>query len=228
LKRHIVIIYILLMATSSAFSQDEYITTGMRDLIGQVDWIKRTQPGTSTIEGSPYLNDDFIDGTIYYDKKYKIDKVPLRLNLYNGDMEFKEKNTTMAIADPSRINKIVMGAYTFIYLPENKKEKVGGFVRMWNPKLPSIITKMKIDFLKKSPAKPYADPMPDRFETGQDKHYLLTSTHEIEKITSVKKLIQALGDHESELSVYAKTEKISSGNIEELVKLMEYYHSLEK
>jgi hypothetical protein len=140
LKRHIVIIYILLMATSSAFSQDEYITTGMRDLIGQVDWIKRTQPGTSTIEGSPYLNDDFIDGTIYYDKKYKIDKVPLRLNLYNGDMEFKEKNTTMAIADPSRINKIVMGAYTFIYLPENKKGKVGGFVRMWNTDFPSVMS----------------------------------------------------------------------------------------
>lgn len=222
------IICILLMTTSFVFSQSGYVSTGMSDLIGQVDWIKRTQPGTSTIEGSPYLNDDFIDGTIYFDKKYKIDKVPLRLNLYNGEMEFKEKSVTMAIAKPARINKIVMGAYTFIYLPEDKNEKVGGFVRLWSPELPSIITKMEIDFRKKEPAKPYVEPLPDRFEKGHDKHFLLTSTHEIEKITSVKKLIQAIGEHESELSDYAKQEKVSSGNIEELVKLMEYYHSLEQ
>ena len=133
----------------------------------------------------------------------------------------------MAIANPSRINKIIMGEYTFIYIPENKKEKVGGFVRMWNPELPAIITKMEIDFLKKEPAKPYVDPKPDRFEKGHDKHFFMASSNEIKKITSVKKLIQAIGNHESELSGYAKNEKVSAGNIEELVKLMEYYHSLE-
>jgi hypothetical protein len=216
------------MTASFVFSQDGFISRGMNDLIGQVDLIKRAQPGTSTIEGTPYLNDEFIAGTIYFDKKYKIDQVPLRLNLYNDEMEFKEKNVTMAIADPSRINKIEMGAYTFIYLPDDKKEKVGGFVRLWNPELPSIITKMEIDFLKMEPAKPYVAALPDRFERGHDKHFLLTSTNEIEKITSVKKLIQAIGVHESELSDYARKEKVSSGNIEELVKLMEYYHSLEK
>jgi hypothetical protein len=218
----------LVLFANIVFGQGTYISAGMGDLIGQVNWIKRVQGLSPQIAGSPYLNDEFTSGTIYFDKKFKIEKIPLRINLYNGDMEFKEKDVTMAIAEPQRVDKVVMGEYTFIYIPENKKAKVGGFVRMWNPELPSIITKMEIDFKKKEPAKPYVEPLPDRFEKGHDKHFLLTSTHEIEKITSVKKLIQAIGEHESELSDFAKQEKVSSGNIEELVKLLEYYHSLEQ
>lgn len=228
MKIHFIIAIALLLTANIGFCQDSYIAAGMGDLIGQVDWIKRVEGQSPQIEGSPYLIDEFITGTIYFDKKYRIEKIPLRINLYNGDMEFKEKNVTMAIAEPRRIDKVVMGEFTFIYIPENKKEKLEGFVRMWNPELPSVITKMEIDFLKKEPAKPYVDPKPDRFERGHDKHFLLTSSNEIEKITSVKKLIQAIGEHESELSQYAKQEKISSGNIEELVKLIEYYHSLEQ
>jgi hypothetical protein len=85
---------------------------------------------------------------------------------------------------------------------------------------------MKIDFMKKEPAKPYVEPKPDRFQRAADKHFLMISKDEIIKISSVKKLIISLGDHQPELSKFAKDEKISSGNIEDLVKLVEYFHSL--
>ncbi len=210
---------------NSTFAQEIYSIASLNDLVHQLDWNK-TVSSSPSIQGSPYLSEDFMHGEIYFDGKYKIEKVPLRLNLYNGDLEFKEKNVVMAIAEPQRIDKIVIGEDTFIYVKEDKKKKIGGFVKMWNAEAPSIITQMKTDFLKKEPAKPYVEPKPDRFERGLDKHFLMISKDEIVKISSVKKLIDSLVDHKSELAQFAKDEKISSGNVEELAKLMEYYHSL--
>jgi len=225
LKKILIISLIAVLSENMLFAQESYTTTGLTDLVNYIAWNKTMDHGSPDISGSPYLNDEFIPGEIYFDGKYKVEKVPLRLNLYNGDLEFKEKNVIMAMADPNRVDKVVIGDYTLVYL-KDEKAKVSGFVRMWNSNKPSIVTKMETDFLKKEPAKPYVEPKPDRFERALDKHYLLKGDNEIEKITSVKKLIQALGDHEKELSEFAKEQKISAGNVEELVKLVNYYHSL--
>ena len=70
------------------------------------------------------------------------------------------------------------------------------------------------------------DPKPDRFEKGANKYYIMKSVQEIEKVTSIKKLIKFLGDHNSELTKFSKEEKISASNDEELAKLVDYFHSL--
>lgn len=206
-------------------AQQSYSITGLTDLVNHLNWNKTVLHESSDIQGSPYLIEEFTPGEIFFDGKYRIENVPLRLNLYNGDLEFKEKNTIMAMAEPDRINKVVIGEYTLIYL-KDENAKVHGFVRMWNTDKPAILTKMETDFFKREPEKPYAEPKLDRFERATDKHYLLKSGNEIEKVSSVKKLIQALGDHEKELSEFAKEQKTSASNIEELVKLVDYYHSL--
>lgn len=56
----------------------------------------------------------------------------------------------------------------------------------------------------------------------------MISENEIENINSMKKLIKSLGDHEVELSDFAKKEKISAGDPVELAKLCNYYKILEK
>ena len=86
---------------------------------------------------------------------------------------------------------------------------------------------MKVDFLKKDEPKPYEESKPDRFERAHDKHFLMKSQSEIEKIVSVKKLIKSLGTHQQELSAFAKKENISSVDSVELAKLLDYYNGLD-
>lgn len=215
----------LYYAITLATAQETYISADISEFFNQVNRNKTIQPGNPNVQGSPYLTEEFIPGTIYFDKKYKIEKVPLRLNLYNGDMEFKDKNVVMSFSEPGRIDKVIMEEQTYIYLAD-EKEAVSGFVRMWHAHAPAILTKMKVVFYNKDPEKGYTQPKPDRFEKAPDKHFLLTTDGRIEKISSINKLIATLGDHGTELSAFAKTNKISPGKIDDLVNLLEYYHSL--
>ena len=133
----------------------------------------------------------------------------------------------MAFADPRHIDKIVIENEIYIYIDKSMGAEVFGFVKKWNAKLPTVLTKMKIEFLNKEDPKPFEDTKPERFERAMDKHYIMKSKNEIVKVTSVKKLIKYLGTHTEELSIFAKEEKISAGDPEELAKLLEYYHELE-
>lgn len=211
----------------SLFAQDTYVASEIRNLVDRLNWNKTIETTSAEIQGSAYLNDEFLSGEVYYDGKFKISDLPLRYNLHNDDIEYKEKNAIMAFADPNSIDKVVIGSDVFIYIPKGEKGTVSGFVKMWNENYPVVLTKMKVDFLEKEEAKPYVDPKPDRFERGHDKHYLMKSENEIEKIVSMKKLIKSLGKHQSELSALAKKEKISSSDPGKIAKLLNFYTELE-
>lgn len=195
-------------------------------MVGQLKWEKSITWENPGIAGSPYLNEEFQNGDVYYDGKYKVVQIPLRYNAFNDEFEYKDKNVTMAFADPASIDKIVIGDEVFIYIEKGGQKKVFGYVKMWNDTAPAVLTKMKIEFFKQEELQPFTEPKPDRFERAYDKHYLMKSQIENEKITSVKKLIKSLGNHTSELSDFAKYEKISASDPEELAKLLEFFHGL--
>ena len=218
--------FILIAFALNVQAQDGYTTKQLTDLVGQLNWDRRIQEGNDNIAGTPYLEEEFKNGDVYYDKEFKVEQVPLRLNLYNDEFEYKVKNTVMAFADPGHIDKIVIDTDVYIYLDQDTGPELHGFVKKWNEQLPSIVTKMKTEFLNKEEPKPFEDTKPDRFDRKLDKNYVMVGNSEFEKISSVKKLIKYLGDHNSELTSFAKKEKISSGDPEELAKLLEYFHSL--
>ena len=226
-RQSILFVFFISFFVLQLHAQDSYITVQLTDMVGQMNWDRKTLQGESGIEGSPYLAEEFKKGEVYYGGKYKVPNVPLRLNLYNDQFEYKEKNTVMAFADPKVIDKIVLEDEVYIYIEKNVGSDVDGFVKMWNAELPGVLTKMKTLFKDKEEPKPFEEPKPDRFERTLDKHYIMMSKEEIKKISSVKKLIKYLGNHTDELSSFAKKEKISSGDPEELAKLLDYYNELE-
>ena len=88
--KRIIIIFLLFVAITS-YGQATYTTATLNDLVQQLNWNKTVASNSPNIQGSPYLNDEFTEGEIYFDGKFKIEQVPLRLNLNNGEMEFKQK-----------------------------------------------------------------------------------------------------------------------------------------
>lgn len=228
MKKHFLLFAVIfILAPGTIFAQENYTIRQLSDMVGQLNWSKNITKGSKDIAGTPYLDEEFKKGDVFYDGEFKITQVPLRLNLYNDEFEYKDKNTILAFVNPSRIDKIVIENQTYIYVEKNSEHKLFGFVKMWNASLPSVLTKMKIDFLKEEELKPYVEPKPDRFDRASDRHYIMKSKNEVLKITSVKKLIKSLENHAVELSEFAKKEKISAGDPEELAKLLVYFHELE-
>lgn len=220
-------ILLVLLAGNIVYSQTAFVEAQMSDFMGQVNKNHQINSNFSQIEGSPYLTEDFVEGEIYFDGKYRLPNVPMRVNLYNGEVEFKNKNAILAIANPERIDKLVIGDDTFIFLDGKATGEISGLVKKWNDDQPAVITKMEIEYKPKEEPKPFEEPKPDRFERSRDEHYLFTENSKVVRIKSVKKLIKELGDHEKELTEFSKKERISSGNVEELVKLINYYQYLQ-
>ena len=104
---------------------------------------------------------------------------------------------------------------------------ISGFVKIRNTELPCILTKMKIDFYSEVRGKAFVESKPDRFVRDDDTNYLMKTETEILKVSSVKKLINLLDDHSQELKEFAKKEKISGRNGEDMARILDYYHTLE-
>ena len=204
-----------------------HMDIGINEIGGQVNKYSLSSGRSAEISGSPYLNESFENSNIFYDEKYKISKVPIRYNIYADQIEYKSNNTILSFANPEKIDSIVSESEVFIYLQKNAHHKVRGFTKLWNDEYPSVLTKMKVEFFEKEKAQAFAESRPARFERAMDRHYLMRSKDEIEIISSVKKLIKSLGNHTSELSDFAKKEKISANDPEELKMLLDYYHELE-
>ncbi len=222
-KKFTILVYLL---PNMLLGQAAFVDVPVSDFMNRVNKNNQLEFNLPDVEGTPYLNEEFTDGSIYYDGKYRIPSIPLRVNLYNDQMEYKDKNSILAIAKPERIDKIIIDGQTFIFLDKKNKSQVSGYVRKWNEDFPSVITKMQIKFMPKEEPRPFEEAQPDRFVRQNDKHYLLYADGEIAEIKSVKKLIKLLGDHQSELTGFAKNEKISNNDAAELGKLLDYYHSL--
>lgn len=181
------------------------------------------------IEGSRYLNDGFLLGDIYYDDSLQITEIPLRLNLHNDELEFLHNDSAYALAQPYRIDKIVLGNDEIIYIKTRSNTEVSGYVKLWNVRYPMLVTKMRINFYKKVVSRsPDVESRPDRFERAPDKQYLVKSENEIIEITSTRKLIKLLGDYSQELTAFAKEDKISANDPASLMRLLDYYLELEQ
>lgn len=227
MKKYRVLSLICFCFLSVSLHAQNYTAIALNDLIDELTWNKAKGATYGEIQGSPYLNEEFQNGEVYYQKKFKITPILLRYNLYTDQIEYKEKDVIMTFANPDRIDKVAIVDDVFVFVNNEYQKKVSGFARMWNEQFPTVITKMKVEFLEKEETKGYEESKPDRFKRTYDIHYLMKSEDEIEKISSVKKLIKSLGNHESELSAFAKKEKISANDPEELARLLEFYHGLD-
>jgi hypothetical protein len=227
MEKRLLLFLTLLCALELSCAQGLYVNTGISDLFGDVYRESRIKPENPNISGSPYLNDQFVNGIIYYDGKYKVDNIPLRLNICLDELEYKNRNTVLAVAEPTKIDSIVIDNTTFIYIPSEKHCPISGFVKLSGSELPAILTKYEAVFRNKEPAKPYGEPKPDRYERAMDRYYLLKADREVSAITSVKKLIKSMGDHEDELKTYAKEHKTSASDLEELIILVDFFHTLQ-
>ncbi len=171
------------------------------------------------------MHKDFRDGEIYFNNSENILYLPLRLDIYRDQLEFLYTNVARTFEDPSIFDRVIIGEDVLIYV-ESPNPKIDGFVKLWNNEFPALVTKMHSVFLEREDAMPFDNEKPARFQRANDRHFLLTEKGKIQKIKSIKKLIALLGDKEDELTRYAKERKISAVDVEEMVQLVEYFHSI--
>ncbi len=182
----------------------------------------------SEIDGSPYLNDEFINGSIFTIQKQQYANIPVRYNIYNDQLEFKtESGEIQALASPEIVEKVEFGNYKMDYLPYTYSQKIhkGFFIILAEGKA-SLYAKKNITFKDAEPPGAYKEAQPPKFVNSADNYFIRIGEQEAKIVSNKKDILEIFGDHQKEIEVFIKKNKTKTNKPESLIELVQYYNSL--
>lgn len=191
--------------------------------------IQPTNPSAvdATVKGTPYLNETYVDGTILFATNSRATQ--LRYNAYKDHFEFKADGQSRVLDPSTTIKKVNFGESTFVvekYVNDKGIPKYGYFALLDSGKV-NLFSKKSVKFTPgmKGRALDGTD-QPAEFRRAPDEFYFKIGSGDLIEVKSIKAMIAAFPDKQDELQQFAKKEKISPRDEEELVKLVKYYNSL--
>lgn len=216
---------------SNLYSQDTYQLKEAWDFfrshqLQTGDW--RTDLTNENIQGSPYLNSDFINGIIFTSSKFQYIDVPLRYNIFNDELEFKTaENEIQAIASPEIIERVEFGNYKLVYTSYSHLDKRDqGFLQLLINGNASLYVKSEVIFQEPTEAAAYKEPGPAKYINKSDSYYIKVGNEIPQKVRGKKEIIELFQKHENEIAHFIKENKIKLRNSESLKELVKYYNTL--
>ena len=215
-----------LLSPLSIFSQ--YIVSN--ETFDKVFFNKITQGNSnisdySSIDGSPYLVDDFLDSKIYFSKD-SVFEIKLRYNIYDNTMEFKHNKVVFSFTNPEIIYKIDLSGNIFIYYHDKNKNKNSSYFQALVEGNCYLLAKKRVKYEREGKGDGIVDAKPACFVSLKDEYFLSAKDNSLVRIKNKKTIIKTLSDKKNEISKFIKKEKISHKNIDDLIKLVKFYNSL--
>ncbi|HMG91977.1 MAG TPA: hypothetical protein VK589_18100 [Chryseolinea sp.] len=177
------------------------------------------------IAGSPYMDDKYKEGMIYYgDKNYK---APIRYNAYQDLIEYQQNGKALTLDANQSIKKVIVGDEVFVPLtPAGNTKKPGYFALLDSGKL-NLYSKKRIVYMPfKKQGKLDGSDQPAEFKKSPDIFYFQLGDGQLQEVDNMKSLIASLPDKQDELTQYVKKEKISPKKEKDLLQFVKYYNSL--
>lgn len=180
------------------------------------------------VKGSPYLNDEFENGSIYTVQRIQYTGIPLRYNIFNDELEFKTPaNEIQALATPEIVEKAVFGQTHLVYsaYTNNNKIKKGFFVVLEEGKA-MLYSKPGVVFKEATEPAAYKEAEPPTFNKKADDYYIRIGTAPAQMIGNKKELLAAFPDNKDKIESYIDKNKVKTNKSESLRELVKYYNSL--
>jgi hypothetical protein len=194
-----------------------------------IDGSMKSELTEKDIKGSPYLNDEFVNGTIFTVQMLKYSDIPLRFNIYNDDLEFKTPTgEVMALSAPEIVEKAEFGNMQMVYSPYSQTNKIkkGFFVVLEQGKA-SLYAKPGILFQEPTEPAAYKDAEPAKFVRKADEYYIRIGTEQAILISNKKDLIAVFPDNRDKIESFVNKNKIKTNKPESLKEVVKYYNSIE-
>lgn len=180
------------------------------------------------IKGSPYLNNEFVSGTIYTTMKTQYKDVPLRYNMYNDDLEFKNPaGEILALAQPEIVEYAVFGDYRLVYSNylSGTKQKKGLLVLIEDGKAKLL---SKVSVLYQEPTEPgaYKEAEPAKFVRRADELYIRVGSEMALPVSNKKSVLETFPDNRDKIEDFISKNKIKLNKPEGLTAVIKFYNSL--
>lgn len=211
------------------YAQGNLTSKNIEDAVVTLGGRIRTNSYNFIYVGSPYQNEEFLYGEIFYDNQWRFRDIPMRYNIMFDEIEYKrpDKETIYALEADTLFDMIVISEDTFVVALYEKDMKIKpGFFKPVANGNAALLIKMEVEFKEATSETTHEMAMSARFIIKPDQYYIKKQGHPAEYVKNIKKLIEHLGNHEEEMTAYAKEKKLSSKKENDLKQLIEYYNSL--
>ena len=181
------------------------------------------------IEGSPYLNDEFINGTIYTTSQTKYVDVPLRYNIFNEQIEFKsDDGVVQALAAPETVERVEFGEYKMVYAPFmiSRKIRRSFFKEIESGDRAVLLARPQVFFKEAKEPAAYQEAEPPKFLRKSDDYFIRIEKESAVLISRKKDLEEVFPDHKNKVDSFIKKNKVKPNNSERMAELVQFYNSL--
>jgi hypothetical protein len=178
------------------------------------------------VDGTPYLQDEFVAANVFTTKG-TYTAVPMRYNMYTDYIEFKQKDGIYVLDPRPDVRKVVFEQFSMVTENHTVKGKsIRGYFMMLDSGKVSLLERKAVAYQPAQPPKGLeTEGRQARYDKPKEQFYYKLGSGALVEITTIKKMIDSLPDHQAEVSKFASQEKISR-NEEELTRLVKYYNSL--
>ncbi len=181
------------------------------------------------VTGNPYVDKEFQKGEIIFGDSVVVRDVPLRLNFYTDNIEFKKNDTILALANPETIDRISFGYRNFIFssYKEGAFTKKGYFEVLADGQTKLLLHREAIIKREQLPASNYEGGNYRDYFRNSETFYIKKGDNIATRISRSKKsILKALGDHTGELEAYIKKKHLKLNKTDDLIDLFYYYNTL--
>lgn len=181
-----------------------------------------------SIDGSPYLTEDFRKCVLYLENGSVYRNVAVRLNIYDNNLEFQRGDTYYIFDKVDGIYKIEFSSGDIITFVENLNKDIEGFYRIEADGKYRLLSGLDVNFREgKTATNSYTENVNPQFIRVKDKLYIQLPDENLVYLKNKKSFGKEFSSDHKEFVNYAKTKKLNPGNQEDLIKIVEYMnHSL--
>lgn len=193
---------------------------------------KTTTVDYSTIEGSPYEDDQYQKGILKNKQGEELGEYAMKYNAFADMMEVLRSNKSIGALNKVGFLTIDLNQkkYTALdYRNEDGKIEKGYFIEIVQDSTCSLYRREVKTLQEEQAAKStFHPPTPAKF-LEDTHHYLKFGRNEPKKIKlSKKKIFKSFPKMEDELKGFAKKEKLNTATEDGIIELVKYYNSIAK
>ncbi len=180
--------------------------------------------------GTPLLNEEFMNGTIYFMADRKVSDLMINYNIFTGKLLYKKEGQTYEV----NTNDIL---YFTVTNPEEKEIQMyqqefvpqasrSEFIQViYEGETPLFKRRVK-EFRESDYKNPYSDAK--RYDEYSDRTiYMVKHNREMKELKLRKKaILELFSDQADQIGVFLKEREINLHNEDDLIKLFDYYNNL--
>jgi hypothetical protein len=179
------------------------------------------------IKGTAYLNPAFIEGSLIFANGDRLDKQPLRYNLYTQQFQIIQNDDTLAIANADEIEYLLMADKVFVYTNYlcQGKHKSGYFELLENGEC-RLLKRWVATYHEVDPSG--SSTIADDCFYRDCQCFIQFFKNPAAPVSSSKKdFIRSFANNGEEVKAYMKQEKLKAKHETDLIKIVDYYNTIQ-